>query len=315
MSDKLIIVLGGLGYWGKNLVRCFNKIACTIVIDPVHGDRRHQSLKAWKEYLSHEYGQPDGIVIATPPESHAALADEAATRFPGAKLLIEKPMVLSQDECNLLQKNGDKIMVDHTFLFVPEFEHIKIVLDSGNLGEPLYAYSDRLNLGKFQPCGVTWDLAPHDLALFQWLFGEIPRVVSSLESCVRYDHPDVSRIDLQYGHVQAHLHMSWIHPTKVRKTTIVCAQGMIVYDMLAEEKVKVYYPGRKIGERGVAESYGEYLMSYRGGDVVSPAVKQHEPLMAMCEEFMRFCAGGGTRSGFELGQDVVEALCGVSEGA
>jgi predicted dehydrogenase len=306
MTDKSIIILGGLGYWGRNLVRCFNSLANVFVVDPTHDNPHHRSLEALMATVA---GQPDGVVIATPPETHAALADKAGVMFPTAKLLIEKPMVTSEDEVALLAPYQDRIMVDHTFLYVPEFEYIKDKLDSGELGDPLYAYSDRLNLGKFQPCGVGWDLAPHDLALFQWLFRKGPRVIGSLPASIRYTHPDVVRMDLAYGDTLTHLHMSWIHPTKVRRTTIVCRSGMIVYDMLADEKVKIYYPGKEVGQRDITGSYGEYLMHYRGGDIVSPAVPQHEPLMAMCKEFISFCDGGTTRSGYDLGADVVSALC------
>ena len=292
-------IVGGLGYWGQNLVRCFKRLDPDVQVIDTQAGTSIDDIDI----------EPEGIVIATPPETHCDLAIKAAETFPHAKLLLEKPMVLSEGEIDLLDDYRDRIMVDHTFLYVPEFEFIKQILESGEMGDPLYAHSDRLNLGKFQPCGVAWDLAPHDLALFQWLFGAKPRVLGSSAFSVRYTHPDIARIDLAYGDVRAHLHMSWIHPTKVRQTTIVCTGGMVVYDMMAAEKIKIYMPTKKLGKGDVTGSYGEYLMGYRGGDILSPAIEQHEPLMAMCQEFINFYDGDRPRSDFSLGASVVEALC------
>jgi len=295
------INLIGKGYWGNNLARCLSRLHCLgEVIDP-------HVIEAAPNYETVDWDGVDGAVIATPPATHKDIALWVLENTE-ARVLIEKPMTTSLEEAQALEPHADRIMVDHTFLFVPEFQHIRQMLLSDALGDPLYAYSDRLNLGKFQSCGVVWDLAPHDLALFQWLFDEPPEVQHAEQHCIRYEEPDMARMSIKYGDVHTHLHMSWIHPTKVRKTTIIGTAAMVVYDMLAEEKIKVYYPSAEVSSRTPTESYGEYLMRYRGGAVVSPAVEQCEPLMAMCAEFRDFIQGGCIRSDYELGRDVVSVL-------
>jgi len=302
MERDVVAVVGGLGYWGTNLVRCFRQMPDV--------DVKVIDIKPGADYKQLEslVKAPAGVVIATQPNTHCTLTRIAADLFPETKILIEKPMVLTQNEIEALEPYANRIMVDHTFLFVPEFEYMRSLMTPLGIGKPLYAYSDRLNLGKFQDCGVLWDLAPHDIALFQWLFNAPARVENSKTFNVRYSACDAARVDLRYGAISAHLHVSWIHPTKVRQTTVVCEGGMVTYDMMSREKIKIYYPGSDVSSRKHTASYGEYLMRYRSGNIVSPAVAQHEPLRAMCNEFVDFMHDGETRSGFNLGRSVVQSV-------
>ena len=81
----------------------------------------------------------------------------------------------------------------------------------------------------------------------------------------------------------AQIQISWLAPSKLRRTTVVGRQRMIVYDDLESvEKVKVY-------DRGVDRqpaSFGECQLTYRSGDILSPRLDTTEPLRVECEHFL-----------------------------
>jgi predicted dehydrogenase len=85
---------------------------------------------------------------------------------------------------------------------------------------------------------------------------------------------------------------------------------MVVYDDTSNEPVRIF-------DAGVAahdpESFGEYQLSYRTGDIVSPHVAPAEPLALELADFCAAIRTGVTpRSSAELGLDVVkiiEAVC------
>ena len=253
------------------------------------------------------------VVVATPADTHCRLACEAFEA--GKHVFVEKPMAVSEEECRQMvaaaEKADRKLMVGHTFLFNNAVYRIKELIDSGELGEIYYVYINRVNLGLFrEDCNVVWDLAPHDIAILNWLMGSSPdRLTAVGHSYVQPDIEDVAFVNLQYpGNVMAHLHVSWLDPNKVRTITVVGSKKMLVYDDVSNtEKLRVYDKGVNVMPH--YDTFGEFQLSYRYGDIVLPRIEDSELLKNEAEHFIdAICNGGALRSDGLGGLEVVRAL-------
>ena len=179
MADvSLNVAVIGFGYWGPNLVRNFNAQSNADVLYVV--DARKERLEiVQKNYPAVTTTtevetaimdtRTDAVVIATPVYTHFKLAKMALEA--GKHVLIEKPMVATSAEAealvNLAEQKGLVVMVDHTFLYTGAVQKIKSIIDTGLVGKLQYIDSTRINLGLFQPdVNVLWDLAPHDISIF-----------------------------------------------------------------------------------------------------------------------------------------------------
>ena len=200
-------------------------------------------------------------------------------------------------------------MPGHTFLYSPPVMKIKELIDSDELGEVLFVTTSRVNLGLHQPdVSVVWDLAPHDFAILRFWLDEHAASVSALSRCcVLPDVPDVAFINMTYpSGTIAHVELSWLAPSKLRRTAVVGSRKMVVYDDTSNEPVRIFDAGATLPD---PESFGEYRLSYRTGDIVSPRIDATEPLSL---ELADFCAaildGTPLRSSSLLGLDVVRMI-------
>jgi predicted dehydrogenase len=291
------LALVGLGYWGPNLLRNFHKLKVVSAAFDINESlvRKYATDQAyagiyfdidWEKCL----GRPDidAVVIATPPATHYGLAMKALEA--GKHVFIEKPMTTRVEDgeeiLELARKKDLIIMTDHTMLYTAEVRKIKEIIDSGELGEVQYIHASRLNLGKFQKANVVADLAPHDVSIFNYILTEkLQRVWAQGYGFVDPNIVEVAFVTFEYENAVCHLHLSWLDPMKKRTTTICGTKKMLVYDMLAEEKIKVYDKGVDY-HKNVNVGYGEYLLSYRHGDIWAPATDIYEPLSLVCSHFV-----------------------------
>ncbi|HEX2042516.1 MAG TPA: Gfo/Idh/MocA family oxidoreductase [Acidimicrobiales bacterium] len=292
------VAVVGLGYWGPNIVRNLHSLdACTRV---VACDLDEARVKAVLRQYPSVVGTTDvddvladrdvcAVVLATPVRTHAGLA-EAALRA-GKGVLVEKPLATSaRDARKLVDLAGELgllVMAAHTFLYSPPVLTVRDVLAREEIGRLLYLQASRVNLGIHQSdVSVLWDLGPHDVSiLLEWLGEEPCRVSASGRSSLSVGPPDVAFVDVEFpsGFV-ANLHLSWLAPTKMRRMTIVGSRKMIVYeDTHPDEPVKIYDKGVKPPDPG---DFGEYRLTYRTGDVVSPRVEASEPLRNQLADFL-----------------------------
>ena len=121
-----------------------------------------------------------GIVIATPAETHFLLAREAL--MAGKHVYVEKPLVLQEYEGEeLIQLAAERdltLMVGHLLQYHPAFSCLKQMVTTGDLGRVNYIYSHRLNLGKIRrEENILWSFAPHDISMILSLAGEEPETV------------------------------------------------------------------------------------------------------------------------------------------
>ena len=296
----------GCGYWGPNLVRnllsnrkCDGVTVCDASTSNLERARERfphlRCVGSVDELLADR--RVESVLIATPVSTHYPLA--RACIESGRHTFVEKPLTASVAEAeeliDLADRYGVTLMVGHTFEFSPPVVKIKQIIESGTLGDIFYVSAIRVNLGIHQKdVSVVWDLAPHDLSmLFYWL-DEAPSAVAMMGGAyVRPGISDVAFVNLQFASgTIANLQVSWLSPSKLRQTTIVGSQKMLIYDDTnAMERVKVFDRGVEFLE---PTTFNEYTLTYRTGDIVSPAIPTTEPLQLEIDHFLE-CAMSGDR--------------------
>ena len=294
--------LVGLGYWGPNLARNFEDLGelawiCDLNADLLdrYGARYPQAKTTDRFDDLLEDSSLEAVIIATPVPTHAELARRALSA--GKHVFVEKPPALSAgeaDELVALAEERDLVLLPgHLLLYHPAVAKLRELIDSGELGEILYVYGNRQNLGQIRKDeNALWSLGVHDLSVILHLVGEEPSEVWARgESFIHEGVEDVVFCYLRFpSGVVAHMHLSWLDPHKMRKLTVVGRHKMAVFDdMELERKVTVYDKGTE--QR--AESYGEWRT--RTGDIYIPKIPNDEPLRLECRHFLSLVAGDGDR--------------------
>ncbi|MBN1630609.1 MAG: Gfo/Idh/MocA family oxidoreductase [Thermoleophilia bacterium] len=292
------VAIIGYGYWGPNLLRNYMELAGAWV-EWVCDSRPEALAKAACRYPAvagtTDYEQVladpkvDAVVIATPISSHFSLA--RAALLAGKHVFVEKPMTGGTAEARELVElaalRGLTLMVGHTFVFSPPVRKVKEIIDAGELGDIFFITSSRVNLGLHQKdVSVVWDLAPHDLSILHYWLGETPSTVSVAgRACINPGIPDVAFINLRFpSGILAELEVAWLSPVKLRRTVVVGSKKMLLYDDTESvEKVKIFDHGVDFRD---PETFGEYQLSYRTGDILSPKVGGSEPLFVEASHFI-----------------------------
>jgi len=318
MIKQIKVGVVGCGYWGPNLVRNFRSLPdCHLKMMCDTSEQRLAHLKSLYPEVeaATDYNQMlngvglDAVIIATAVRSHYPLAK--ASLLAGKHTFIEKPMASSSHECEELieiaRKNGLVLMTGHTFLYSPAVRKIKEIVDSGDIGEIRYINARRLNLGLFQKdINVTWDLAPHDIAIVLSIIGEQPITVNCQGSAhITPGIEDLTTMCLSFQKQRtAIIQSSWLDPRKVREMTIVGSKRMIVYDDVAPlEKIRIF--DARVECPPHYDTFAEFQYAYHYGDIYSPYIKQEEPLKTECQHFLDCIKFGKTpltdgKQGLEL---------------
>lgn len=287
----------GYGYWGPQLVRTLNRVPngrVAYIVD-LSQERRAAAAEDYPNItvipkMEDALGPDvDAVAVATPIRTHYNLARSALER--GKHVLVEKPLTAKVEQaealCALAERQNRVLMVGHTFMYNPAVEELRRLVQSGALGRVYYADATRANLGLFQSdINVIWDLAPHDLSILSYVLGVSPRGISVHGGAyVRPDVHDVAHLMLKYpDDVMAHIHVSWLSPSKIRRFTIVGDRRMVVYDDVDNnEKIRVFNRGVDAPDHTV--TFGEFQLSYRYGDIVSPHISWAEPLTIEARHF------------------------------
>jgi predicted dehydrogenase len=296
MSEPVKIGVVGLGYWGPNLARNFDRLPDSELAWIC--DARTEMLERWggqfptarrANTLDEMLADPDldAVCVATHVPSHAPVAKQVLGA--GKHCFVEKPLAQSVEAAEEIveaaREAGRTLMVGHLLEYHPGLEKLKAIADSGDLGDIHYIYGNRLNLGKLRADeNALWSLGAHDVSVVLRLAGgEDPIEVSAHgESYMRPGVEDVVFCYLRFASgLAAHLHLSWLDPHKERRFTVVGSKRMATFDdMEIERKLTVYDKGFDQS----FESYGEYIA--RSGDVWSPRISNEEPLRIECQEFV-----------------------------
>lgn len=300
MSNQLGVAVFGCGYWGVNYVRVFQELTNSHVVSIC--EQRPKRLEEIGGRFPDVTLTPsaeealglDGIdvaIICTQATAHYDITRRCLEA--GKHVLVEKPITTDVAEAEklvaLAESRGLILMVGHTFLYNPGIRKVREYVEKDEVGRLYYLYASRTNLGPFRhDVNALWDLATHDVSIFNYLLNATPLWVSAVGSNVLgNEHKDVGFVSISYpNNIIGHIHVSWAEPNKVRELVLVGSEKRVVFnDLDAVERVRVF-------EKGVeptpeeADSFGEYQFLIRDGDIISPRVPVNEPLKAQCSHFL-----------------------------
>lgn len=317
--SELQVAAVGLGNWGKNVVRSFARaprarLRAICDASPKLLDAQRalypdaQALTDYHAVLADD--GVDAVTIATPAPTHHALAKAALEA--GKHVFVEKPMTLAvadaEDLVATAERMGRTLMVGHLMEYHPAVNWMKQYLASGELGDPLYMYCQRLNLGTVRPDeNALWSLAPHDVSIILYLFGMEPDRVAAHGEC--YLQPGIEDVVFTNLHFpdgrSAQIHVSWLDPHKERRMVLVGSQTMVEFDdMSPMEPIRIY-------NKGAVKHTGEGMaqVTVRHGDVHIPYFPTSEPLATEAKHFVDSVLDGTTpRSDGRDGLRVVRVL-------
>jgi predicted dehydrogenase len=289
----------GCGHWGPNYVRNFREmegVSAVVCCDTQAARLERLTRRLPDVHTCTDYRDlirtwnVDAVVVATPASTHYPIIKEFLSS--GKDVLAEKPLTVRPDEAQELSELADRLgrvlMVGHIFLYNEGVRKLKELIDGGKLGRIYYLNATRTHLGLLRDdVNVVWDLAPHDVSIFNYLLGSGPVSVSAMgASHLKPGREDVAFINLLYpNNVVANIHVSWEDSNKERTIRVVGSEARVVFDDIEVlERVKVYYKGISVPE---ADSFGEFQLRLRDGDIVSPKVEFGEPLRTMCQHFLQ----------------------------
>ena len=366
MSKRIGIAVLGAGRWGVHLVRNFwqhPEAQLVAVVDPhwerLAGIQERFDLQDvvlandWQEVR--EMPEIEAVAIATPASTHYSLITDALNR--GYHVLAEKPLTLDPEECldlcHLAERQERQLMVDHTYLFHPAVEAGKEAIALGRLGELRYGYAARTHLGPLrQDVDALWDLAIHDISIFNLWLGEMPVQVQA-KGTVWLQRPPIQAseerlfsqglADLVWATLtypsgfQAFIHLCWFNPDKQRRLSVMGTQGTLIFDEMSAGTPLILQRGYVQPEVGVdrAEKSASQIAPQEitaqeiGSQKITPPQKWQpggqgceilpvasaEPLQRVCDRFLD-CAANNRRSSISsgwVGADLVKILTALSE--
>ena len=319
----------GCGHWGPNHIRIFSHLpngkasmCADISTDRLKAIKtlfpQIQTTTDHKDILQHP--EIDAVCIAVPTDLHFAFAKEALES--NKHVLCEKPLALTPEECEILKnlaiQNKKVLMVGHVFVFNAGIILLKKYIQDGELGSIQYAHSERTNLGPFRyDVNALWDLAPHDISIFNYLLNSSPVSVSARgQKCLGTSLEDLAFATLEYpNNILVNIHVSWLDPKKVRQITIVGDKKMVAWDDLDNlgpirlydkhvEKTALFY-----------ETYGEFQLLSKEGSITMPKVSISEPLKTQNQYFID-CIERNVMpelADAQKGFDVVKTLCAIQQ--
>ena len=294
----LTVGVVGLGYWGPNLLRVLTDDADVAVrwicdIDPdrlARFSRRHPGVRtttSLDDVLADD--EVDAVAIATPVFTHFELCTRSL--LAGKHTFVEKPLATAAsraDELLRIARTRRRVLLcGHTFVYSPAVNAVKRMLDERVLGDVYFVSSSRVNLGLHQrDTSVIWDLGPHDFSILLHWLGERPDTVRAMgrDSIVR-GVVDVAFVTVRFpSGIVAQVELSWLSPGKLRRTVLVGSEKMVLYEDGAAEPVRLFDHGVVYHD---PETFGEYQLSYRTGDIIAPKLGTYEPLSAELQDFGR----------------------------
>lgn len=301
MTIKIAVL--GAGRWGVHLVRNFlAHPQATLVAVVDSNENRLADLRSRFELndsvvLATDWATVrqlpglDAVAIATPASTHYGLIADALGQ--GYHVFTEKPLTLDPAECielcRLAEKQQRQLFVDHTYLFNPAVERGKTVLETGILGDLRYGYATRTNLGPVRyDVDALWDLAIHDIAIFNTWLGEMPIQVQATGRVWLQEHKnnpptqnlhDLVWVTLTYkSGFQATIHLCWLNPDKQRRLAVVGSNGTLIFDELSADAPLTIQHGN------FAVSDDKFIPINQRYEVLT--LEPIEPLKQVCDRFL-----------------------------
>ena len=317
----------GCGRWGVNYIRVFEELVSTDVKGVY--DPSEISLRRVRERFPSintvdsvemilDDRTIDAVIVATPATTHYELVRKAL--FADKHVLVEKPVALRREHTEeiieLACMKKKVLMVGHTFLFNAGIRRLKEYIKDPSFGKIYYMYSTRTNMGPIRKdVNALWDLAPHDISIFNFLVDTLPEWVSATGTRLfNNGREDVGFVTLGYNNgIIANIHVSWADPYKVREVVVVGSKRRIMFDDLENlERIRIFEKG--VMEDGDPVNFGEFRLLMRDGDIISPRIENTEPLKEQCRHFVECITEGKEPiSDGSTGLQVIDVMLAVNE--
>jgi predicted dehydrogenase len=317
------VLVVGCGYWGRHYLRIFHELPETRVVAVCDPSLERLGAVAL-DFPNIKLVQDLDVALTIPDVGCVIVATPAGTHFDvaarcleaGLPVLVEKPLTTTSADATELIAMAEArdltLMVGHTFVYNAAVRRVRDYLDSGEVGDVYYMYSRRTSLGPIRTdVNVLWDLASHDVSIYNYLLDTEPDWVSAIGTPVLgNERADVGFVSLGYpGGIAAHIHVSWADPNKTREIVVVGSDKQVVFnDLNALERVRVFSRGVTM-VAPATPSYGEFMFQLRDGDIVSPLIEASEPLKNECAHFVEcVCSGVAPITGGIAGRSTVRVM-------
>lgn len=292
------IAIIGLGYWGKNYLRILSsndRVKLSAVVEPTQNIKLEEEIKQFfnlEDLLNSEI-TIDAAVICTPTNTHYEITRKLLNS--GIHVLVEKPLATksaeAKDLLEIAYKNNLTLLVDHTFLYNEAINFAIKQIHDGEIGSLLHINFERTNLGPIRTdVSCLWDLTTHDISILNAITKSDPiKIKASSFNSGSSEAFDMVNVSLNYeNNLFVTLFSSWLHPEKTRKIKIVGDKKMIVFDDLNfNEPIKIYDKKfDQIYDKESSQIDNNSFFSFSIGDVVSPFIKNSEPLQQVVEHFI-----------------------------
>jgi predicted dehydrogenase len=310
-AETRVAVIGG-GAWGRNLVRCFAELGCLAAVVDAHQDRAEDLASRYGgRAMSFDQVRTDptiqAVAVATPPSSHHAVTKAAL--LAGKHVFVEKPLTQdvaqAQELSDLAVRRRLTLMVGHVLQYHPAIVKLRNLIADGRIGRVLRFHASRLNLGAIRRHeDVLWCLGPHDISVILALVGSEPSDIAAVGGFhLRETIADTATLHLSFpGGEQAQINLSWLHPVKEHRLTVIGSSGMLVFDDGEPwERKLLLYPHQ-------VSLAADQPATVRSEPLAMP-LEQSEPLRLECEHFLS-CVRFGLepRTSGEEGLRVVRVL-------
>lgn len=217
------IWLVGAGYWGQKILTTLETFEVEAKVIDI---RNGQTID--------DITDLSPVMLATPLWQHYEQCRELLTR--GHDIYVEKPMAETLEqilELRMLCRPGQLVMVGHIFQHHPHRDEIKILLDTGFIGDITHISSRRMNWGIYQTrTDPVLSLGTHDISIVLDMIGSTDAVVDQSRAyyITRGEQPDRVQWSGRCGAATFDCDVSWIWPVRTRETVIIGTKGQIVWD-------------------------------------------------------------------------------------
>ena len=291
------VAVVGTGRMGQNHLRIYDllknvTIAGIVEVDSVTAGSmaRHYGCPVF-ESVEQLVGKVDAVSVCVPSAQHRAVGGVLLES--GINCLIEKPLAISEEDCQSLigaaARGHCALLVGHVERFNPAVQQLSELLEAGHRVHAIDARRMSWASSRITDVDVVLDLMVHDLDIVLWLTNKrIEEIAASgvHTSGSRGQDYVTALLSFEDG-VTASLTASRITQTKVRELFLTTDIGYITVNYIGQE-VLVY---RRGGE------HESNHWSNKGATVVDSVmervlVRNAEPLMLELQHFMDVVRNG-----------------------
>jgi predicted dehydrogenase len=238
----MVVGLVGCGGWGRHILRDLVGLECEVPVVARSNASKARAREGGAAVIVDDVASLpplDGVVVATPTSSHAAVLEEVLGI--DVPVYCEKP--LTDDPVTakrLAQRAPDRLFVMDKWRYHPGVLELAAIARERRLGHVQGLTSIRIGWGNpHDDVDPVWVLAPHDLAIALEVLGAVPTPRSAVAEV----------LDGQIVRLSAHLdgdggwhafEVSVCSPVRTRRIVLHCEAGVAVLAGGWDEHVSIF---------------------------------------------------------------------------